>query len=591
MEEGDLNPDQQRESAGELLIDAALAGDEDAMAAALARDRRGPARSLHIAAALADSNSALALLAADAALADQPGGRRSWRPLLYLCSSRRRGHQADEGRIRIASHLLELGAAVTGREAGFQSTHGTMLWEDNELMAIEAAAGRAASPALVKLLLDAGAQLEHTTVALLQAVRGGSIEVLSLLLAALPSSVSWQTGWALRESIVAGRNDMARMLAARAHLPAEQALLEGIRLGRGRDLLELLLGNETSGTAAHGILENAYRQAVRHGNATAADMLLRRGVSEGAATAIDRILGACLTGDRDALNRLLREHPYASDFLGNDDHRVLAWSIRSGMSQAVPLLLSAGLDPNVPDCDGETPLRLAMFAGASDAVNALVEAGADLDAGNFDGKKPLEDEPRSAGAAGREGQNRMFERAADAVVSGDAAKLRELLDEEPSLIQARSPRPHRATLLHYCGANGVEEERQRTPDNAVLILQLLLERGAEVNATCKLYRGGTTTMELVLTSIHPARAGLRLALGEVLLKGGATLESRKTAGLCEAAALGRLDLVKAYLRRSTPEGASSMPELMLAEMRSALKWAREFGRTEVTEYLTGKGAS
>src|SRR6185369_12391779 len=59
----------------------------------------------------------------------------------------------------------------------------------------------------------------------------------------------------------------------------------------------------------------------------------------------------------------------------------------------------------------------------------------------------------------------LFERGADAVVAGDVDTLRDLLDETPDLARARSPRPHRATLLIYCGANGVEGERQRTPPN------------------------------------------------------------------------------------------------------------------------------
>src|SRR5262249_32679796 len=159
----------------------------DQIAAALERDPAAGRRSIYVAAAIADTDSAFDLLDADPALADRPGGRRSWKPLLYLCSSRR-GDEAE--RVRIARRLLELGASVTGRESGFTSTHGTMLSEDNDLLAIEAAAGRSASPELVRLLLEAGADLTKTTVALLQAVRGGHLAVLGLLLEALPSEVS-----------------------------------------------------------------------------------------------------------------------------------------------------------------------------------------------------------------------------------------------------------------------------------------------------------------------------------------------------------------------------------------------------------------
>src|SRR6266496_2391246 len=87
-----------------------------------------------------------------------------------------------------------------------------------------------------------------------------------------------------------------------------------------------------------------------------------------------------------------------------------------------------------------------------------------------------------------------FEAAADAIVKGDIATLERLLREEPKLIRARSTREHRATLLHYISANGVEGYRQKTPKNAVEIAELLLEAGAEVDAEADVYGGGATTL-------------------------------------------------------------------------------------------------
>src|SRR4030095_11282441 len=82
---------------------------------------------------------------------------------------------------------------------------------------------------------------------------------------------------------------------------------------------------------------------------------------------------------------------------------------------------------------------------------------------------------------------RRVESAVEAVVSGDALTLERLLRDDPDLVRARStrvtphdPPMHRATLLHYVGANGVEGYRQRTPPNAVEIATMLLRAGAEV---------------------------------------------------------------------------------------------------------------
>jgi len=69
----------------------------------------------------------------------------------------------------------------------------------------------------------------------------------------------------------------------------------------------------------------------------------------------------------------------------------------------------------------------------------------------------------------------LFETAVEALIHGEATTLRLLLDQHPDLIRARSARPHKAHLLHYIGANGVEDERQVTPPNAVELTRMLLD--------------------------------------------------------------------------------------------------------------------
>src|ERR1051326_3815757 len=95
-----------------------------------------------------------------------------------------------------------------------------------------------------------------------------------------------------------------------------------------------------------------------------------------------------------------------------------------------------------------------------------------------------------------------FESAVDAVVTGDVARLERLLRENPELVRERSARLHHASLLHYVGANGVENYRQKTPKTAVEIAKVLLAAGADVNASAEIY-GGSDTLGLVATSIFP----------------------------------------------------------------------------------------
>ncbi len=116
-----------------------------------------------------------------------------------------------------------------------------------------------------------------------------------------------------------------------------------------------------------------------------------------------------------------------------------------------------------------------------------------------------------------------FEAAADAIVTGDATTLKKLMNTNPELVRARSTREHRSTLLHYVSANGVEDFRQKTPKNIVEITKLLLEAGADVNAESDAYGGGSTTLGLAATSVHPESAGVQIELLQTLLDHGATI--------------------------------------------------------------------
>ena len=399
-----------------------------------------------------------------------------------------------------------------------------------------------------------------------------------------------------------GRPDMARMLAAHAELPAETAIRDAINRGGRPEMLSVLFGDGMSARTAQA-LNAAYRLAVRCDHRIAVEWLRTRGATESAVTPADRAIGAAFVGEANPA--------LAADINGSleeEHHRMLAWATRHGREVAVPALLRVGLDAATQDLDGETPLRLAVLAGAVDAVDALLHAGAPVGARNFDGDTALDaamDSPDrglretftrrllEAGAAPREpvpiepeDADALFERAADAIASGDVAGLSALLNEEPSLAHARSARPHRATLLHYCGANGVEEQRQTPAATDPELARLLLARGADVNATCLLYGGGATALGLALSSIHPVRAGSRRRLAEVLLRAGARLGGDRAHGNPSAmAALGDLDGVR---QRLDPARVTRMPEA--TNVQAAFWWACEFGRAAVADHLLDRGA-
>ena len=156
-----------------------------------------------------------------------------------------------------------------------------------------------------------------------------------------------------------------------------------------------------------------------------------------------------------------------------------------------------------------------------------------------------------------------FEAAVEAVVNGHVDELRRRLDEDPSLVRARStrvvpfdPDMHRCTLLHYSAANGVEHWRQRTPSTALEIARLLLERGADPDALAELYGGQCTTLALLVSSSHPAAAGLQVPLVHVLADHGATLgpvgQGAWTAPLYTALIFGYGEAARALADRGAP---------------------------------------
>lgn len=195
-----------------------------------------------------------------------------------------------------------------------------------------------------------------------------------------------------------------------------------------------------------------------------------------------------------------------------------------------------------------------------------------------------------------------FERAAEAIVSGELATLERLLAADPALVRARSSREHRATLLHYVAANGVENYRQRTPANILSITRHLLDAGAAVDAEADVYGGGATTFGLAVTSAHPRLAGVQNALADLLLERGARMapdivryclvngcpeaaahlaEKGAPVDLVGAAGIGRLDLVRRAIEPPATRSAK--------DDGAAMVMAAWYGRHEVVSLLLDSG--
>jgi ankyrin repeat protein len=166
---------------------------------------------------------------------------------------------------------------------------------------------------------------------------------------------------------------------------------------------------------------------------------------------------------------------------------------------------------------------------------------------------------------------------------------------------------HGATLLHYVAANGVEHYRQRSPKNAPQVARTLLNAGAEVDALADMYGTRCTTMSLLVSSCHPANAGVQVELVNTLLDFGAAVEGPEPkkwgSPLMTALAFGYPPAAKALAARgarieSLPAAAGLgrlddarrlLPAADAESRHKALALAAQHGHADVVRLLLDAG--
>jgi hypothetical protein len=218
-----------------------------------------------------------------------------------------------------------------------------------------------------------------------------------------------------------------------------------------------------------------------------------------------------------------------------------------------------------------------------------------------------------------------FDEAVAAMDAGDLQRLRNLITSDPALVHARTnlePPYHYftgATLLHHVAGNPDRGRLDGTlgplPRNSVEIVRVLLDSGADVNAST-FGRNGGTTMGLLVTSKQASDAGLSGPLMDLLLKHGARLDLKRPdaldgsltnhapraaekmielgakADVCAAAALGRMDLLRdcfdaeGRLRSRLHRGGKLMPERDAIGLAMLFAYVR--AQAEAVDFLLDK---
>ncbi|MCY3832224.1 MAG: hypothetical protein OXG85_04350 [Chloroflexi bacterium] len=104
-----------------------------------------------------------------------------------------------------------------------------------------------------------------------------------------------------------------------------------------------------------------------------------------------QLLAYCAAGDREAAERIARDHPEIVARLPEGDRRQLIHAAWTGRADVVALMASLGFDLHIRDDDLMTPLHAAAFHGFANVIRALLEADDDppLDWRNGYGGTPL----------------------------------------------------------------------------------------------------------------------------------------------------------------------------------------------------------
>ncbi|HKV99822.1 MAG TPA: ankyrin repeat domain-containing protein [Vicinamibacterales bacterium] len=132
-------------------------------------------------------------------------------------------------------------------------------------------------------------------------------------------------------------------------------------------------------------------EAVRSGNAPAADVLRSAGGDDAAVSSVDRWLGACLRLAADEAGRIASHDPGLFHQLTPDDYDVLLRAASANRLDILTVMLTSGADANGTGMSGATALHHAAWHGHLDAVRILLTHGARRDVRDVAyGARPVE---------------------------------------------------------------------------------------------------------------------------------------------------------------------------------------------------------
>jgi ankyrin repeat protein/uncharacterized glyoxalase superfamily protein PhnB len=366
---------------------------------------------IYTAAMLGEADVVERMLKKEPALATRKGGPKEWDALLYLSHSHfhRENERRADGIIRAAKSLLAHGADPNTYYATPE------FGRESKMHALWAATCQANNPALARVLLESGAD-PNDGESIYHAAEKFHLECLDLLA---------EFGVNLSNRIQPWNNTPLYYILG--HRPCKgnaKQVFEGARWllehgadpnvssydyegrpihlaassGWGTDMLELLWKHGADLTvrrkdvkpakaaASHTLRPDtvglsrgsAYSLAARYGQTHVMDWL-REHEAQTDLTPVEEFFAACGRGDEPAVRATLAARPELVPSLSEEDKLVLAFAAGDGKTEAVRLMLLAGMSMDIRGDTGGTPLHQAAWYGQLGVVKLLLAHHAPLE--------------------------------------------------------------------------------------------------------------------------------------------------------------------------------------------------------------------
>lgn len=328
-------------------------------------------------------------LAADPTLAVRKGGPNHWEPILYVCFSKfhREDVERAVGMQGIARVLLQNGASPnTGYAWPPEPKH--------KLSVLWAAAAEARHPALVKILLEAGAN-PNDGESVYHAAELFEEESLALLLNYGAKLNSANDVW--------NNTPLCFILGISSAYSTAPTIRQGVRwlLQHGADpnilcgqeketalhvaarhwdrpILELLLRYGADPTTRRKDGRTPHTIAALSGNEEGAACLLEQGATD-ELSAHDRFIAGCTAGNHAIVHEMLKVNPSLSQSLAAEENQLLHEQATLNKVEALRVMLASGFDVAALDSHGATALHFAALYGWPDATRILINAGSPLE--------------------------------------------------------------------------------------------------------------------------------------------------------------------------------------------------------------------